>query len=327
LKQDQELVRGVLRSSHSLSQLEISHRALSDEEILEQSLNDYIGIVPECQCLRKLILARVKNLSQPTIETIADVLTKESPLKALDLSNGFYGEEPIDIRKIAQALNRNDTLEELELGKRILANDGCISALAKTIETNTCLKRLDLQVGHFGNDLISPDAWMTMGNALAKSCTSLEYLDISNYQISESSWKALAEGLKSNTSLLTLKATRPYSEKNAENTETDILLPMFEMLRENHTLQSLHLTGYNLSDSIQSLETLALVLGDENTSLKSLQLDGSSMTDQGVTVLSQGLPKMKGLEHLDLNHHMTSRHCLTMPQSNYVGMLLCYNIL
>ncbi|CAJ1933141.1 unnamed protein product [Cylindrotheca closterium] len=325
LRQDQELVCDVLRSSKSLSTLEISHRALTEEEILEQSLNEYIALVPECQCLQKLILTKVKNLSPTTIQVIADVLAKDSTLKVLDLSNGFSGEEPFDVLKIAQALNGNSTLEELDLGKRVLANDGCIRALAETIETNTCLKRLELGFLYFGNDLISPDAWVPMGNALAnKSNTVIEYLDISNHQLSESSWKALAEGLKSNTSLLTLVATRPYSEKNKENTETDMLLPIFEMLHENTTLRSLHLTGYNLSDSFHSLESLAMVLSEGNRSLKSLKLNGSYLTDQGVTILSQGLPKWKGLEHLDLNHHNFS---LLGAQAFAKGMQSNYSLI
>mmetsp|Transcript_30419 Transcript_30419/g.72946 ORF Transcript_30419/g.72946 Transcript_30419/m.72946 type:complete len:608 (-) Transcript_30419:703-2526(-) len=324
LKKDQDFVRDVVRSSNSLSTLEFTYiTGTRKEPVLNQSLNGYMRHIYESKSLKKLDLSKIGSLlSQEPIDSLAKGLldNKSSKLKTIDISVRRYAELKFDITKLARALKYSDALEELNVGKRKLASFESIRACAKLLKrSNKCLKKLDLRA-HNKNRRIHPDAWIYMGKALQRTC-SLQYLDISFHRVSEGSWKALGEGLKTNTSLLTLKAVKPHYQR--EDKETNILLPVFEALHENRTLQSLHLEFYDLSDSFACLEVLESALV-ENTSLKSLQLPYSSMTDKGVAILSRGLPKMKSIEKLGLEHHDFS---LKGSQALARGIKSNYNLL
>lgn len=302
LEKHQEWVHDAVKSSESLSTLEFKTNLEMNE-----GLKDYLRHIYESKSLKKVDLARVQNLSQDQIDSLAEGLLAKKPskLKTLDISvrysSTWYTDLKIDISNLARVLRDTDTLEEFNVAGRTLAGSESILECAKLLECNKCLKKLDLQADAFdvGEDCpIDPDVWISMGKALPRSCA-LQYLDISSHQVSEASWKALGLGLRENTSLLTLKASKPYRQR--EEKLTDILLPVFEGLGGNRTLQALHLIGYDLSDSFASLEALESVLV-ESSSLKSVKLENSSMTDAGIAMLSRSLPKMKNIEDLGLKY-------------------------
>ncbi|CAJ1924900.1 unnamed protein product [Cylindrotheca closterium] len=292
LENDQHLVLDVVKSSKSLSTIQFGGFAVMQEK-LGQTLNDYMRQICESKSLQKLDLARITDLSQDHIDCLSECFLKKSPsnLKTIDISAGYGSSDlTINIAKLAIALRDIDTLEELVVCRNNLAGYDSIFECANLLKRSTCLKKLDISASG-GNRQMDPDAWTCIGEAFPLTC-SLQYLDISCHRISEGSWRSLGEGLKANTSLLTLKARKPYYQRGDK--ETNILLPVFEALHENGTLRSLYLNGYDLSDSIVALEVLESAL-IQNTALKSLQLETSSMSDEGVAILSRGLPKMKSI--------------------------------
>ncbi|KAL3937919.1 MAG: hypothetical protein SGBAC_007067 [Bacillariaceae sp.] len=248
-------------------------------------------------------MARVQNLSQDQIDSLVEGLLAKKPynLNTLDISvrysSTWYTDLTIDISNLARVLRDTDTLEEFNVAGRILAGSESILECAKLLESNTCLKKLDLEADG-GDCPIDPDVWISMGKALPRS-RALQYLDISSHQVSQASWKALGEGLRANTSLLSLKASKLYRQR--EEKLSNIFLPVFDGLNGNRTLQSLHLIGYDLSDSFASLEALESVLV-ESSSLKSVKLENSSMPDASIAIPSRSLPKMKSIEDLGLKY-------------------------
>ncbi|CAJ1924985.1 unnamed protein product [Cylindrotheca closterium] len=323
LENDQHLVLDVVKSSRSLSTLQFGGVSFPPKEIgMNQTFNDYMRQICESKSMKKLDFVEIADLSQDHIDCLTECLLEKSPsnLNAIDLSAGYGSKHlTVNIAKLAGVLRHIDTFEELIICHRILSGYDSIFECANLLKRSSCLKKLDLSASG-GKRLIDPDAWTCIGEALPETC-SLQYLDVSFHRISESSWRALGEGLKVNTSLLTLKAGKSYDRGG--NKEINILLPVFEALHENITLQSLHLNGYDLSDSISALEVLESAL-IQNTALKSLQLKDSSMSDEGVAILSRSLPKMKSIRKLDLQYHGFS---LDGAQALVLGIKYNYSLL
>ncbi len=166
-----------------------------------------------------------------------------------------------------------------------IKNEKLKEAVLSLLENN--ITTLDLSMNKIGDQEAE-----ALAEAL-KSNTSLQSLNLSNNWIGDQGAAALAEALKSNTSLQSLNLGGKWiGDKGAE--------ALAEALKSNTSLQSLNL--YNNQIGAKGAAAFAEAL-KSNTSLQSLDLSYNQIGDQGAAALAEALKSNTSLESLDLQHN------------------------
>ena len=131
--------------------------------------------------------------SRVNLDDLCSRIEKDDPtLTILCLLKKNIGDD--GAKALAQALQTNTTLQELEHGNNQVGDDGA-KALAQVLQTNKTLQRLSLS-----SNQISDDGARALAQALQTN-TTLQLLDLNDNQISDDGAKALAQALQTNTTL------------------------------------------------------------------------------------------------------------------------------
>jgi NLR family CARD domain-containing protein 3 len=213
--------------------------------------------------LKVLDLSR-NEIGSTGAKYLAQGLAVNTALETLGFQNCKIGE--VGARHIAEALRNNKSLKKLKLGGNILQLKG-LRDIISALETNTTLE--DLQ---FHGQMRDQGAQI-LGDFLAKNKV-LVTLDLSYSKIENTGIAALADGLKNNT---TLKHLMLYSQKSVEGLIDKDAYKLANALRENTTLESLH-------------------------------LQTSSFTKSGIKAILKALRKNKTLKFLNLGDVLEDRN-------------------
>lgn len=207
------------------------------------------------------------NVDDRGVNLIAEALRNNTTWASLNLINNEF--ESSGCASLFQALEINGTLGSLWLSRnKRLTYEGC-NALREALERNTSLHTLCLN-------------WTELGEG-AQGTT------------------ALAEGLRVNTSLRHLHLIGSLRG-------SDGCAALGHALRKNNTLQSLYLSSNDdiQAEARETWTSLANAL-DNNTGLKILHLQDSSITTEGCELFADALECNKTLEVLDLRRNYLQR--------------------
>ncbi|XP_057680072.1 NACHT, LRR and PYD domains-containing protein 12-like isoform X2 [Corythoichthys intestinalis] len=241
------------------------------------------------------------HLDKGSCHLLASVLSSPSNLKHLDLSENDLSDEGVEILSKGLA-SPNCTLEELTLVGCNLDKSSC-HPLASVLSSPSNLRHLDLSE----NDL-SDEGVENLSKGLASPNCILESLYLTRCHLDKGSCHLLASVLSSPSNLKRLSLSRnDFSDEGVEILSKGLASPHCK-------LQSLSLWNCKLGKG--SCHPLASVLSSPSN-LKSLDLGGNNLSDEGVEILSKGLasPHCK-LESLELIYcKITDKGCVFLAEA------------
>ncbi|XP_075717703.1 leucine-rich repeat-containing protein 34 isoform X2 [Rhinoderma darwinii] len=191
-----------------------------------------------------------------------------------------------DFLAISHVLKQNSFITNLDLRFNNLTNNGAVY-IAKFLQRNDTLRSLRMTGNKIGNKGAMFFAAMLQINS------TLEELDLGDCDLGIQSLIAFATVLKQRNSIKSINLNRPLFYVLQEDTSIHIAL----MLKVNNTLQEIHLSKHEMTDS--GVERLCEAL-HENKTLKYIDLSCNKITRDGGKCLAELLKKNTTLEILDL---------------------------
>ena len=327
--QDIELchfVKGVLTRDQSGKELDLSYTSLKPSDTL--SVGYFLSTV--CTTERKCFYA---NLSRCSIEDhyikfLVKGLSYHQPMNKarveMNLSMNCIHNEGLEY--IADFLKRSTSIKALNLGRNRLSHSN-VQQLMKALTVNSSLTKLDISESHLD---LTGEVGVSLQTMLKKN-KSLCSLDISYSIIS---CDCIADGLVQNKGLkilhmkycnITAGGMRQISEAIQQSKleelsigplEDDCIEPLTNALS---SLRSLTLRGTLVTD--QGLETLGGALQENNSLLQLSLWDFKTVTSEGLKKLGEQLKRNQMLEVLALRLIGPSpidglKHLVTCLQDN-----------
>jgi Ran GTPase-activating protein (RanGAP) involved in mRNA processing and transport len=254
------------------------------------------------------------NESVDFLEEVLFGLYDHISLKTLELTSQLTKTSSLALRSL---LHFNVTLESLALTQ--LAEHEKIPTMVSVLAglaQNTGLKEFS-----FGTDSGETNATLaTAWTKMLQRNTSITMLDLRKADCKENAdadselCSAVAKGLVKNSTLETLYVP---------DTENPVVIdgPVWqEMLESNHCLKKLIVSSCSIS--LEGFECIARGLS-RNTSLESINLSNTDMTDTSAIALVYGLRTNKTLKYLDLSNNST----LSQSGRAAIEQLIGYNVL
>lgn len=253
------------------------------EEVFGQSEQpeQYTSTLKICGNNRLVAFKRVTDEDFPAL---CHVLKQNNFITNLDLRfNNLTNNGAVYIAKFLQD---GCSLFHLNLMGNDIETDGA-EQIAKALHRNDNLRSLRMTGNKIGNK-----GGMFFAAMLQINST-LEELDLGDCDLGIESLIAFATVLKQNGSIKSINLNRPLFYILQEDTSIHIAL----MLKVNNTLQEIHLSKHEMTDS--GVEGLCEAL-HENKTLKYLDLSCNKITRDGTKCLAELLKKNTSLEILDL---------------------------
>ncbi|XP_040284136.1 leucine-rich repeat-containing protein 34 [Bufo bufo] len=253
------------------------------EEVLRQAVQpeQYISALKICGNNR---LVAVKRVTDEDFLAISRVLKQNSYITNLDLRfNNLTNNGAVNITRFLQD---SCSIFHLNLMGNDIETDGA-EEIAKALHRNDTLRSLRMTGNKIGNK-----GGMFFAAMLQINST-LEELDLGDCNLGIQCLIAFASVLKQNNSIRSINLNRPLFYVLQEDTSIHLAL----MLKVNNTLQEIHLSKHDMTDS--GVERLCEAL-HENQTLKYLDLSCNKITRDGVKCLAELLKKNTTLEILDL---------------------------
>ncbi|XP_075717699.1 leucine-rich repeat-containing protein 34 isoform X1 [Rhinoderma darwinii] len=226
----------------------------------------------------------VKRVTDEDFLAISHVLKQNSFITNLDLRfNNLTNNGAVYIAKFLQD---GCSLFHLNLMGNDIETDGA-EHIAKALHRNDTLRSLRMTGNKIGNKGAMFFAAMLQINS------TLEELDLGDCDLGIQSLIAFATVLKQRNSIKSINLNRPLFYVLQEDTSIHIAL----MLKVNNTLQEIHLSKHEMTDS--GVERLCEAL-HENKTLKYIDLSCNKITRDGGKCLAELLKKNTTLEILDL---------------------------
>ncbi|ROI15210.1 NLR family CARD domain-containing protein 3, partial [Anabarilius grahami] len=289
---------------------------LSEHKLGDTQVKQIAALLKDKHCKLNTLMLRDCGLTEESCSALATVLTSNSSLKELDISNNNLQDS--GVKKLQNGLgNTNCTLEKLRLSDCSITEEG-YKALASALRSNPShLIELDLtgnDPGQSGlkelNDLLqdqncklktlrflSPaadEACQFVNRVLGENLLLLRELNLSENKLGPSELKKLAAVLpdkhcKLNTLIL----------NNSNITDEDCRV-LTEALNSNPSnLTELDLSRTKLRDS--GLKIFSALFKNEQCQLQKLKLNCSSITAEGCSVLASAF--CLNLKELELNEN------------------------
>lgn len=186
---------------------------------------------------------------------------------------------------LAHLLASTSTLRSLDLSDTGL-HSSSLEELCKGLAANRSLTSLTLN----GNAIGDQGAKVLANVLRTGSCSALAWLDVGRACIGEPGGRALAEALRSPACALT-GLSLEWNRLRSVSALTEALL-------HNTVLRSLHLGGGNARGNAKASHVAALLR--QNSTLQSLGLEWTALTDAGVTEVADALSVNRHLTRLDL---------------------------
>ena len=222
-----------------------------------------------------------KGIGDSGAKALAVALEKNQTLQRLDLGGNQIGVE--GAKALSVALEKNQTLQWLYFGGNQIGVEGA-KALSVALEKNQMLQWL-----YLGGNQIGVEGAKALSVALEKNQT-LQWLYFGGNQIGVEGAKALSVALEKNQTLQWL-----YFGGNQIGVEGAKALSV--ALEKNQTLQGLYLWGNQIG--AEGAKALSVAL-EKNQTLQWLNLAVNQIGDSGVQALSVALEKNQTLQWLNL---------------------------
>lgn len=232
---------------------------------------------------------------------ITALLTNQSPLTAIDLSNCALGN--YTARFLCKVLEKNTTLTQLILFKNGISKNG-IESICDMLCKNTTLQILNL-----GSNKIQSNGMYLLADALKTNCH-LTSIDLSNTGLGATAAYYLSDALVWNNTLRICNLQDNFLEdtgleflrdalkksQRLEELTIEFSASITEALAVNSTIKKLCVSGaFTDSDS----DTFSAMLS-ENTTLKVLNINSSDMSAFDFTPLADALRKNNTLTSLKI---------------------------
>jgi hypothetical protein len=214
----------------SFSSIDISQTASSNK----YQNRHFQRLIEQCQPQSEVDLEE-QNLNDEDME----IVVKEAIInkQCTDLNLSYNKITAVGISIIARALNNNTTLEKLDLDGNHLCDIG-VQSLAKTLSLNNCkLSKLDLQ------DTGITDEGAEYIAQMLKTNTTLKSILLGLNEISDRGVDLLANVLTHHNK--TLKRLFINNNKLISDVSVD---PLVQMIKHNQTLNMFHVMNCNLSE-------------------------------------------------------------------------------
>jgi Ran GTPase-activating protein (RanGAP) involved in mRNA processing and transport len=223
-------------------------------------------------------------------------------IRHFNLSNAFPTRVPISPLPTMSLLDMdlspliaNKSLKELKIDGTALSDAAVESICQVLVATNnnknsSTLEKLSMQ----GRTLTSTGVEL-IGSALPYF-GGLQSVDLSDItDLTEEALDALGEGLAANTSL------RHFYFRGVGSNRPNHLQSLFFAFETNTTLKEISVPNHDLSESVDTVATLALMLTRNTASLEKINLSGCRLTDLGFACFGLQFPRMTSLKSLDLS--------------------------
>ena len=219
---------------------------------------------------------RTKNFSDLSV-----ILEENSSMTELNFYNGLDVEA---VRLISQALERNNTIQVLNLVSNHMGNVGAM-ALARLFEFNHTITELNIN-----NNQISDEGAQVIAEILSRNNCAITKLSLAVNLIGDEGAIACASLLENNTSLTRL---------DLSSNRIGVLGagPVARAFIKNNTLRTLIFTRNNAGPRTAEIFAEALVV---NLSLESLDLRENQLDREGAVVLGKKLNLNISVKRLNL---------------------------
>ncbi|KAF9343473.1 T-complex-associated testis-expressed protein 1, partial [Mortierella sp. AD094] len=235
--------------------------------------------------------------NEGVVKVLSEGLSKNKGLIRLDLENkGFGGRSETSVKYLAEALEKNEALQELVLARNKLT-DQDIEALCKSLShgKNKTLQKLDLCLNSFeesGTKSIA--SLLASQNQIDGSAGGLNEIDLSDNEITEEGGRDIGQALETNKTLQRLRMSScmdpplPVEEGAEDMIQWDDDIHLLNKNLTSEQEQEIRMDG----DSV--LETIAAALKVNNT-LQELWMDYCNISSIGATFLANALRHNQGL--------------------------------
>uniref|UniRef100_H3GES3 Uncharacterized protein n=1 Tax=Phytophthora ramorum TaxID=164328 RepID=H3GES3_PHYRM len=205
-----------------------------------------------------------------------------------------------DVVQLASALRSNELLEELYLSGHELGPQG-LQAFAECLAINSTMKHLSL-----GSEKLGDEAVKVLSAGLARNKQSaLQNWDLEFKSLTVDGAAALAELLKTNTSLTTLTLSRNQIGDEGVQKLADGLAG-----NAHAALEELHATDVGVTGA--ALDHLAVLVAKDQCSLKTLQLSFNAL-ESATNKFFEALTTNKSLKKLQLKEcKLTDEHVVAL---------------
>ncbi|XP_036418737.1 NACHT, LRR and PYD domains-containing protein 12-like isoform X2 [Colossoma macropomum] len=254
--------------SSTLSELNLSNNILHDSgvEILSAGLKI---------CKLETLVLEHCNLSKHSCDALASLISSDSPLRQLDLSNNDLQDSGVELLSTG-LISLHCKLEVLRLSMCKLSKHSC-KTLALALQSGSVpLKKLDLS----NNDLQDSGVKLLFAG-LTTSCCKLEKLRLLGCNLNLNACETICSALKSVNYLTELDLSSNLLQDSGVNLLSD-------GLKSSHCkLEILRLAGCLITD--KGFSSLASALSSNPSHLKELDLAYNHLGVSGVKLLSARL--------------------------------------
>jgi Ran GTPase-activating protein (RanGAP) involved in mRNA processing and transport len=202
---------------------------------------------------------------------------------------GSFGLDLVPLASILQT--NNNSLKELIIDETAL-NECAVDSICEMLVNNSTIETMSMK-----GETLTAEGVESIAKALPR-IDGLRSLDLSDIvDLTQEALDALGEGLAANTSL-----RRLYLRGLGSN-RPNHLQSLFCAFDQNTTLKELHVSNHDMSDSVDTMATLALMLTRNATaaSLEKIDLSSCRLGDLGLACFALQIPRMTSLKSLDLS--------------------------
>ncbi|GMF18823.1 unnamed protein product [Phytophthora lilii] len=249
---------------------------------------------------KSLYVMSTRSISDSDFVRLASAIAGNSQLQELYLSGHQVG--ALGLEAFADCLAKNSTLKHLSLGSESLG-DEAVKTLSAGLARNgqSALESWDLEFKSLGVEGASAIA------ELLRTNTSLTTLTLSRNQIGDAGVEKLAAGLSENAGA-TLKELH-VTDVGISGAGLDALAPL--LATESCSLETLQLS-FNALDKATSKFFGALAT---NKSVKKLQLKECKLTDEHVAAFAAALKQNTTLVEIDMSDNdLTQAACASLAE-------------
>ncbi|KAF9916446.1 Leucine-rich repeat-containing protein 34 [Lobosporangium transversale] len=227
--------------------------------------------------------------NEAVVKLLSEGLSKNKGLLRLDLENkGFGGHHETSVQYLAQALEKNITLQELILARNKLT-DQDVQVLCQTITqgNNRTLQKLDLCLNSFTEAGARSIATLLASQNQADA-GGLKEIDLSDNEITEEGGRAIGQALESNKALQRLRMSSCMDPPLPVEEGVEDKIPFDDDIQTlNRPLTSEQEREIRM-DGDTVLETIASAL-KSNSTLQELWMDYCNVSSIGAGYLADAL--------------------------------------
>eukprot|EP00057_Strongylocentrotus_purpuratus_P035594 XP_800128.3 PREDICTED: uncharacterized protein LOC581313 [Strongylocentrotus purpuratus] len=255
---------------------EVEELDLDKNEMGPQAFRVIMMALSANTSIKSAVLSNNKT-DTDTAESVGVMLMTNQTLKSLDLSSNQLGKDYLS-RCIGPSLKTNTSLTSLNISS---CGGTDLNALMEGLLENTTLSSLN--ISH--NQLSDSTSLVTSLSAVLKnSSCAIKELNVRNCGIQGPGLQLLGEGVKENSSLITLHAG------GNDVSNVNVFVEFLVTCLQHATVETLNLNDTRISETGNQNLDLAPINEKRKSCLKNLNLANCSITDEIMKVLANHLP-------------------------------------